>query len=306
MDELNKDVVSEQSSAQDDSQIERVAAQDIDAVTQTGDTPKPEESKQETAEKKIPDALKPKGDKSRFQGRITDLVNLRKAAEEENRRLRAELESLRGGSRQDNPAPKRTTNTGEPNADDYDTYQAYVDALVEYKLESKAKAQQAHYQQQRYAEYQQQKRQEFEAHATPIAQQIPEFWDAIQDPSLPVTEDMYEAVLESGKVGPYVMLYLVNNRAEAERLARLSPRAATIEIGRIADRIERDIEGNGAQPQTPGVQPKPVPQIRGSAPGSLDQSPSDKDDINTWLAKEVARQRLRSGNKNLQVYGARA
>ncbi len=255
---------------------------------------------------KVPDALKPKPvDQDRFKGRISELVNSRKAIEEEARQLRSELALLKGGKQE----PKSTQPTGDapPNIDDFEKYQDYVDALVDYKVSQREKAQQQKSTEEGYRQYQQEKRQEFEKHAAEIVQQVPEFWDAVTDPTLPVTDAMAEAVMELGQMAPYTMLWLSANRQEALRMAKLPPRAATVAIGKLAVQLERELSESGesaSQPAeaTPKFQPKPVPQIRGGSPGNIDQGPSDKDDARTWMVKEAERQRKKFGNPNLRVY----
>lgn len=255
---------------------------------------------------KVPDTLKPKpADQDRFRGRISELVNSRKAIEEEARQLRSELAMLKGGKQDKRTTP--TNGDAPPNIDEFEKYQDYVDALVDYKVSQREKAQQQKSTEEGYRQYQQEKRQEFETHAAEIVQQVPEFWDAVTDPTLPVTDAMAEAVMELGQMAPYTLLWLASNRQEALRMAKLPPRAATVAIGKLAVQLERELSDtreSGSQPEdtAPKFQPKPVPQIRGGSPGNIDQGPSDKDDARTWMIKEAERQRKKFGNANLRVY----
>lgn len=291
---------------------EQPVSQETTETTQTTEPSQPEKVSDpnisDTGKKpiKVPDTLKPKlADQDRFKGRISELVNSRKAIEEEARQLRSELALLKGGKQDQRTTP--TNGDAPPNIDEFEKYQDYVDALVDYKVSQREKAQQQKSTEEGYRHYQQEKRQEFETHAAEIVQQVPEFWDAVTDPTLPVTDAMAEAVMELGQMAPYTMLWLASNRQEALRMAKLPPRAATVAIGKLAVQLERewsDTGESGSQPveSTPKFQPKPVPQIRGGSPGNIDQGPSDKDDTRTWMVKEAERQKKKFGNANLRVY----
>lgn len=257
---------------------------------------------------KVPDSLKPKpNDQERFRGRISELVNSRKALEGEVQNLRSQLAVLQGG-KQEQPAGRQAQGDAPPNPDDFDKYQDYVDALVDYKVNLREKVNQQKQTEEGYRIYQQEKRAEFEQHAQAIVEQVPEFWEAVTDPSLPVTDAMAEAVMELGQMAPFTMLWLASNRQEALRIARMPPRAATVAIGKLAVQLEKTLGDDAgsqptqAEPAKPQFTPKPVPQIRGSAPGNLNDGPTDKDDARTWMIKEAERQRKKFGNPNLKVY----
>jgi hypothetical protein len=256
---------------------------------------------------KVPDALKPKGEAGgKNPGWIQQRLSHYAKERDELRARVAELEGKQTGKGNG----KTQEAVGSPSPDQFDTYQEYVDALVDYKIELRNAEQTKQRSEQSAQAYQAEKRHEFEQHASAIVEQVPQFWDAITDPSLPVTDAMAEAVMELGELAPYTMLWLATNKGEAGKMARMHPRAATLAIGRLAVQLERDLQGgasDGAQPSqlnpaTPQFQPKPVPTIRGGSPGNMDDSPNDKDNIKTWLAKEAARQAKKFGNRNM--YGA--
>lgn len=281
----------------------------------TGDTPETTSETVKTEQTgeagkkplKVPDSLKPKGDSSgkKDNGWIQQRLSHYARERDELRARVAELE----GKQTVKTNSKTQEVGGPPNPDQFDSYQEYVDALVDYKIELRNQEQTKQQSEKSQREYQTQKRQEFEGYAHIIAEQVPQFWDAITDPTLPVTDAMAEAVMELGELAPYTMLWLATNKQEALRMARLNPRAATLEIGRLAVKLERELTaGNDGQVQAgqvqpPQFQPKPVPTIRGGSPGNMDEGPSDKDNIKTWLAKEAARQK-KAGNT--AIYGLRA
>lgn len=289
---------------------EQPVSQETTETTQTTETSQPEKGSDpnisDNGKKpiKVPESLKPKSKDDRpewVKYRFADYARERDS-------LKARIAELEKGQV---PRVQDGKQSGKqdapPNIDEFEKYQDYVDALVDYKVSQREKAQQQKSTEEGYRQYQQEKRQEFETHAAEIVQQVPEFWDAVTDPTLPVTDAMAEAVMELGQMAPYTMLWLASNRQEALRMAKLPPRAATVAIGKLAVQLERewsDTGESGSQPveSTPKFQPKPVPQIRGGSPGNIDQGPSDKDDTRTWMVKEAERQRKKFGNANLRVY----
>lgn len=279
-----------------------------DTPETTGETVKPEQAEAGKKTIKVPDSLKPKGEAAgkKENGWIQQRLSHYARERDELRARVAELEGKQTGKTNG----KAQEAGGPPNPDQFDSYQEYVDALVDYKMEARQQEQTKQQSEKTEREYRTQKRQEFEGYANIIAEQVPQFWDAITDPTLPVTDAMAEAVMELGELAPYTMLWLATNKQEAVRMARLNPRAATLEIGRLAVKLERELtagndgQAQSGQVQTPQFQPKPVPTIRGGSPGNMDDGPNDKDNIKTWLAKEAARQAKKSGNAF--IYGARA
>ena len=263
---------------------------------------------------KLPASIKPPQKTGRFQQRISDLVQARKAAEDRARQLEELLAQARTAPK---PTPQAKRDGATLNPDDFETYAEYLDALVEQRIEAKRQQNQERVTKESYDTYQAQKREEFNQYCAPLAESYGEgFWDTISDPTLPVSEPMADAIMELGEMGPYTLLWLAGNRTEAAKIFRMNPRQSTIEIGKLALRLEREIqEGGTVAPSQPAqsapaftgqnsIKPKPVPTIRGSAPAqTLDGMPSDKDDIQTWLAKESAR--IRKVNPNARFYGAR-
>lgn len=261
---------------------------------------------------KLPASIPPPKPTGRFQERLSDLVQVRDRYKQEAQEWRERYEALtRGGQPGQKPQthqPKPPVSDGKLKPEDFDTYDDYIEAKIEQRMEAK-KGQESQSQQETAAkQYRQEKRHAFMQHAEPLAQQYEGFWDAVSDPTLPITEPMADAVMELGELAPYVMLWLASNKDQTLAMAKQSPMAAAISIGKLATRLEAEL-GQGGQagghtqtaPSAP--RPTPVPSPRGTMPsGDLDGSPSDKDDVQTWLAKETAR--MRRTNPHMKFYGA--
>jgi hypothetical protein len=94
-----------------------------------------------------------------------------------------------------------------------------------------------------------------------------------KDPTLPISQVMSLAIKESD-VGPALVRYLANNRAESERIARLHPLMAAREMGKIEGRIIA-AKAAPAQPQrTVSQAPEPARPVG----GTKGTAPTDDDD----------------------------
>lgn len=278
---------------------------------------------------KLPASIKPPVKTGRFQARISDLVAQRDGERREKESLREELSRMRGIPKKDqNGQPVTGAKTAVTidgdgadtlSPEQFETYAEYVAALVNKTIEKRQNSEKSERAEAAYETYRSEKLTVFNEKAAPLVAEYGDgFWDAITDPSLPITEAMADAVMELDELGPYTMLYLAANKDKAMAIARMNPRAATIAIGRLASQLDYEIKHGSAAPvadggtppapvtdATPGAPPKPsvVPVPRGSAPSSLDAAPNDKDSVDEWLRKET--DRLRRINPNARFYGAR-
>lgn len=115
--------------------------------------------------------------------------------------------------------------------------------------------------------------------------------DIIFDPSLPITQDMAQTLMDADN-GPEVLHHLANNRDVARQIARLSPLQQARELGRLEARLAN-------KPVAPKVSaaPPPAPKVEGTGDsGRLSFTPdspdSDKLSTEEWLKrrnKQVAR-----------------
>lgn len=88
--------------------------------------------------------------------------------------------------------------------------------------------------------------------ADEFAKSKPDFYELINDPTLPITAEMAQAVQES-EIGPELADHLARNREVAEQVARLSGSQLALALGRIEGRLM-------AQKEI-AARPAPVPQI---------------------------------------------
>lgn len=199
----------------------------------------PAESEQRGEESQQPETPQAKERRS-AQGRINELTRARHEAEREAAYWRGLAEASRAGQQQ--PAAQQQEATKKPTASDFQDYDAYVEALAEWKAEQKVtealeRRQQSSEQAKKAAE----------------AREIAKSWSERQNAVRSVFAD-YDAVVGSADVtitpavsdilltsdrGPEVAYYLAKNPSVVERLNSLSPTAAAREIGRLEAALEK-------------------------------------------------------------------
>jgi hypothetical protein len=267
------------------------------------------DDKAEVKESKLPESMRPPKpkDPTDINARFHDLSRSHDELRRELQQARQELQALRQPKTEPTKTepPKSYSGKPRPKDTDYDNYDAYVDALTDWKIEEREAARQ---QQQGQADAQRtytEREQQFFTHAAPILAEVPNFEQIIRDPNLAMSEAMYHSIMHLGEMGPYTALYLAAHQDEAKQLYHLSPEATFLGVGRLAQRLEAELKQmaeqeqsagavNGKVPPTNGTtQPAPtktrtIPDLKGSTPatGDLDQEPQDEDDITTWRMKE--------------------
>jgi hypothetical protein len=88
------------------------------------------------------------------------------------------------------------------------------------------------------------------------------------------------AIMEAEN-GEDIAYYLGKNLKEAERIAKLNPRAQIREIGRLEEKL---LANPPTKPKTPSKAPAPINPVTAAAPVVSDV-PSEADDIGQWIRK---------------------
>lgn len=226
-----------------------------------------------------------------LEKRLAKERNKRKERERENEVLRRL--ALERGERPEAPKPAQPQSDGRPKREEFQDYEQYVEALADWKAETKIREaetrRQAQTREEQIRQYQAHVQREYQGRVEKARAKYEDFDDLVGDPTLPITVPMAHVIAEM-EMGPDVAYYLAQNRADAERIARLSPARAAIELGKIEAKVA---SAPAPKTVTPSHAPAPITPVSGKAPVASDK-PSDKDSVDTWLAK-----------RNRQVYGAR-
>lgn len=266
---------------------------------------KAEQPKVETPTKKpVPEGLKKERKNDWIQSRISHYAAETRAAREEAKKIREELEQIR--SKQTGGKP--SSRPGQPpNPDDFTQYSDYVDALVDWKVEQREMQSRAKAQERTVVDDYVTRRQAFDQESAKFASgyEDPEaVLEAMHRDDLPITPPMADAIMDLGAEGVAVLFSLSQNPIEAMRIANLPPRLAGLEIAKLSAKLSTEpAQTTQVEPAMPAqpVKPSPkvIPQVRGSSP-ELDEAPSDRDDVVTWAQKEA--QRMRKLNPGIKTY----
>lgn len=172
--------------------------------------------------------------------------------------------------------------TDVPSVDQYETVEAYAEALAEQKAEQlMAKRDQSRHQSElieAYHDREEDARSKYE-----------DFEQVAYNPNLRITNAMAESI-QSSDIGPEVAYYLGSNPKEADRISRLTPLVQAKEIGRI----EATLTSNPPVKKTSSA-PAPIAPVTARGGNSANYDTTDPRSIKTmstseWIAAERARQ----------------
>lgn len=219
------------------------------------------------------------------QAEIDAMISKRLAREQrkwerEQQAKSAELQALK-------PAPKDI-----PPVDQFESPEAYAEALALKKAEELLAARDRQKQQaamvDAYREREEEAREKYD-----------DFEQVAYNPKLPITDVMAETI-QTSDIGPDVAYYLGTNLKEAERIARLSPYLQAKEIGKI----EAKLAVSPPVKRTTSA-PAPITPVTARVSGNPSYDTTDPRSVKTmstseWIEAERARQM-----RKLQAQNAR-
>jgi len=168
-------------------------------------------------------------------------------------------------------------------ADQFESTEAYADALAYQKAEQLIAQREAAKQQTQVLESYHEKEEE-------ARNKYEDFEQVAYNPKLPITNVMAEAI-QSSDIGPELAYHLGTNPKEAERISRLSPLGQAKEIGRIEAKLASD-----PPVKRTSSAPAPISPVSARSTGSPAYDTTDPRSIKTmtdsqWIEAERARQR---------------
>lgn len=272
-DELNA-AAGEKGVDKPDEEINREDADGADKAGGDDDTPSKEDDDGDDEEGKEGEDKQPpaKGEEEgkrnpKFEKRVSKLTSRLKEAEEELARLRSgkPTETDQRGEKANEPDPNE-----KPKIEDFDTYEEYVDALTDWKVDQKL----THRDAQNAGKSEHDK---FVNRVTEGKKRFADFDEVVTD-DVKISKAAAEAIKESEDPAG-LLYYLGENDDVAERLLTLSPARQAAEIGKI----EAKLANEGKKPKqddTPSNKvtnaPDPITPPKGGA-GKTIKSIDDMD-----------------------------
>ncbi len=167
-------------------------------------------------------------------------------------------------------------------ADQFETTEAYADALAYQKAEELIAKREAAKQQSQILESYQDLEEEARA-------KYDDFEQVAYNPKLPITNVMAETI-QSSDIGPELAYYLGSNPKDAERISRMTPLGQAKEIGKIEAKL-------AAEPPVKRTTsaPAPISPVTARNSGSSTQDTTDPRSTKTmtasqWIEADRARQ----------------
>lgn len=248
----------------------RAGDQAAETLSEAAEAPPAETTPEsETGEDDQDDA--PRKGRGGFQRRIDKLT---RANYELQARLQA-YEATGGQPAARQQEPEQATQH-RPRPEQFDDYDAYVEALADWKTEQKLE-QRIAMEQQALVRYQQQQQEDtltrtFQERAKAAAAKYPDFADVAFSDEVPVSDAMRAVILES-EAGPDLAYWLGSNPQEAERIAQLPAIAAARELGRIEASLAAAAQPKPQPRVTRAPEPiRPVTAAAKTAPNILDDN----------------------------------
>lgn len=212
----------------------------------------------------------------KFLKKINKLTWQREEAKREAEMWRTRALQAQGITKEQD---KREVSQGKPEASKFESYEAYLEALTDWKAEQKfaerEKKTKEDSSKRDRVERLQQAASTFEERAEKFREKVEDFDDVVYDESLPVTQAMSEAILDSD-IGPELLYHLGQNPKEAARIARLSPFAAAREIGKL------EVKLSTPAPKKPSNAPDPITPVGGKEKVTTDM---EKIPIGEWMKR---------------------
>jgi hypothetical protein len=172
----------------------------------------------------------------------------------------------------ESPAAEAKTATGKPNQEDFETYDEFQEALVDWKVSERLDKREA--QDRERIERDRAQRTQEELVATHTAR-IDAFradhsdFDAVIDKgkNLPLTRPMQDAIVNS-ETGPALMYHLCQHPEECDRIAAMHPLMAVKEMGKLEAQMETAPTGPVSSAESVTKAPRPIKPVGGGATAS--------------------------------------
>jgi len=184
--------------------------------------------------------------------RIGKLTFEKRQAQREADELRQKLEAYETVKQPDQPTAT-TPPTLEAAGYDEAVYQAQMVDWLESKLDAKLEQKEQASQASRAQDALKAKLTDFSTRSAEFAEKHDDYFEAIQQPDLPVSAAMRDMIFESDK-GPEIIYHLSQNFDLADSISRMAPTKAAFEIGRLEARF---------------VKPKATPKKTTQAPPAV-------------------------------------
>lgn len=227
-----------------------------------------DEQTEESSEDHADDLQEKKRRGKTAQDRINDLTRARREAERER-------DYYKGLVNPNTTPVSPASGADKPTSDQFDTYDEYIDALTDWKVskadEARTSAAIQHFEQtSRQAAWSE--KVEAASHT------IPDYQDVVGSSEIPIASHVADALMDSDK-GPELAYHMARNPEFADRLNRMSPLKAALELGRLETTL------TASPVRSASRAPAPANPIRPSTTLASDPAKMSMDEYVKWRAQ---------------------
>jgi len=229
------------------------------------------------AERKIDEPPEP--DKDALQKRFDKLTKARREAEREAAYQRGRAEALEATKKEPEPVVAATP---KPVQDDFESYDDYVDALTDWKVEQKLAQFDKRIEQRAETDRASASQTAFEEKLAKGSERYEDFEEVAMGSSVPITQGMVEIM--RGREDPVgIAYYLGKHIQEATRISRLTPLEAACAIGKIEAEVAA-AEKAKPPPKPVTNAPPPIKPVSGGEVAGEDPENMSYEKYKAWRA----------------------
>lgn len=177
----------------------------------------------------------------------------------------------------------RPATEGKPKANDFETHEEYVEALVDWKADQKLKVVQTENAKERVRSQEQTAHQAYQTKEKEYASAVPDFDEVVATADFPVSKAVIDEIV-TGDNGPALKYYLAQNPEEADRLNKLGPVALAREVGRLEPRFKNAAKASTAAAVSKAPTPA-TPATRSASTSNKDPGEMSAAEYRAWRAK---------------------
>ena len=240
-----------------------------EAVSEDTEAAQEEDSSEESDDSENGDSEKVKK-KNGFAKRIDKFKSKLTAKEKEIEYWKqVALDSKANQSKEETePVETNHSDSGKPNPDDFDNYEDYLEANIEFRMEQRLKSLEEKKSKEAEKSTFQKKTEDFGKKLNTFREQTPDFEEVMEEvEDIQVSKATEQLILESEN-GPELMYELAKSPEDLERISSLPPLMAAKEIGKIEARLQKPATNKTKTTRAP----RPLSTVRGNAKVTKDLS----------------------------------
>lgn len=230
-----------------------------------------------------------------FSQEEVDALIAKRLAREERKRQR-EMQQMHRPVEQP-PADAPAAPAGKPDPATFQTTEAYLEALTDWKAEQKVSEKltdwERNQREMRARSAAQAAQAEYQRREEAARDKHEDFDDVVYNPALPINDHMAH-VIQHSEVGPELAYHLGTHPEEAARIARMHPLLLAKELGKLEAKLSAS-PAPAASAAQPSAAPAPITPVGGKQTGAKIYDTTDPRSIKSmttseWIAAERKRQ----------------